>query len=178
MKILKRIFLAILILIGLFLIAAAFMKKEYAIEKEVTINQSKDSVFNYVKMMKNQNIFSVWNRRDPNSKRIYKGTDGEVGFIYSWNGNDEVGEGEQEIKKIVNGERIDFELRFKRPFEANDNGYFITESLSPNQTKVIWGFSGKMPYPMNAMMPLMGMEEMLGADLQKGLNDLKIVLEK
>ncbi len=178
MKILKKIIFVLLALIGIVLIAGLVMTKDYAVEREITINQPKESVFNYVKMMKNQDHFSVWNMKDPNSKRTFTGTDGEIGFIYSWNGNDDVGEGEQEIKKIAPGERIDMELRFKRPMVSTDYAYFVTEAISPNQTKVKWGFNGKMPYPMNVMMLFMNMDEMLGKDLQAGLGNLKSNLEK
>jgi hypothetical protein len=178
MRILKKIIFVLLGLIGIVLITGLVMSNDYAVVREITINQPKDSVFNYVKMMKNQDYFSVWNMKDPNSKRTFTGTDGEIGFIYSWNGNDEVGEGEQEIKKIVPGERIDMELRFKRPMASTDYGYFVTESLSANQTKVKWGFNGKMPYPMNVMMLFMNMDEMLGKDLQASLINLKSNLEK
>lgn len=37
---------------------------------------------------------------------------------------------------------------------------------------------GKMDYPMNVMMPIINMDKMLGDQLQAGLNDLKIILEK
>jgi hypothetical protein len=53
----------------------------------------------------------------------------------------------------------------------------ITKSLSSNQTKVIWGFNGAMPYPMNLMLPIMDMDEMLGKDLETGLKNLKFNLE-
>jgi hypothetical protein len=43
---------------------------------------------------------------------------------------------------------------------------------------VNWGFNGKMPYPMNLMLAFMNMDEMLGKDLQDGLNNLKIIFEK
>ena len=179
MKIIKKIALLLLVLIGLFLLAALFMKKDYAVEREVVINQPRDSVFNYIKHVKNQDHFSVWNQKDPAMKKTFSGTDGQVGFVYGWDSaKDDVGAGEQEIKKITNGERIDFELRFTRPFEDTGYAYFTTETVSPTQTKVKWGFNGKMPFPMNAMMPIMGMEDMLGGDLQKGLNDLKAELEK
>lgn len=178
MRILKKIVFVLLALVGIALVAGLVMTKDYAVEREITINQPKDSVFNYVKMMKNQDSFSVWNMKDPNSKRTFTGTDGEIGFIYSWNGNDDVGEGEQEIKKIIPGERIDMELRFKRPMESTDYAYFVTEALSANQTKVKWGFNGKMPYPMNVIMLFMNMDEMLGKDLQAGLDNLKSNLEK
>jgi uncharacterized protein YndB with AHSA1/START domain len=178
MKILKKILFTVLFLIGIFLVTAFFMKKEYAVEREITINQPIDSVFQFVKYLKNQDQFSVWNQKDPKMKRFTKGTDGQVGAINGWDSTmEEVGAGEQEIKKIIDGSRIDLELRFKKPFEATDSAYFITESISSTQTKVKWGFNGKMPYPMNAMLPFMGLEEMLGGDLQKGLNQLKNVLE-
>ena len=179
MRILKRIFFTLLALIAIVLIAGLFMNKNYAMEREVVVNEPKDTVFHYLKYLKNQDQFSVWNQKDPNSKRTFTGTDGQEGFIYAWDSTmDEVGAGEQEIKKITEGERIDFELRFKRPFEANDNAYFITESITPEQTKVKWGFSGTMPYPMNVMMPFMNMDEMMGKDLQAGLDNMKANLEK
>jgi hypothetical protein len=53
-----------------------------------------------------------------------------------------------------------------------------TESMSDSSTKVKWGFNGSMAYPMNLMLLFMDMEEMLGNDLQQGLDNLKAVLEK
>ena len=70
------------------------------------------------------------------------------------------------------------ELRFTRPFKATDHGYLITESVNENQTKVKWGFTGKMDYPMNLMLVLMDMEGMIGNDMQAGLTNLKNILEK
>lgn len=179
MKIIKRILFALLATIALALVVALFMPKEYSVEREVTINQPKDSVFNYVKYLKNQDNFSVWAKKDPYMKKTFTGVDGTVGAISAWESNDKnVGVGEQEIKKITEGEHIDFELRFKIPFEATDNAYMSTEAISTTETKVKWGFNGSMAYPMNLMLPFMGMDAMLGKDLQTGLDNLKVILEK
>jgi hypothetical protein len=179
MKIFKKIILALLIIVAIALIAGLFMTKDYAIEKEILVNKPKDSVFNYAKYLKNQDHYSVWNMKDPKMEKMYSGIDGTVGFIAGWNSKDKnIGVGEQEIKSIKDGERLDLELRFKVPFEATDNAYMITEAVSSSQTKVIWGFKGKMSYPMNIMLPIMGIEEMLGKDLQEGLVNLKTILEK
>jgi uncharacterized protein YxeA len=105
--------------------------------------------------------------------------DGTVGFIAAWDSdNKEVGKGEQEIINLVEGDRIDLKLRFKKPFEAEDDAYLITQKISDNETNVIWGFKGKMNYPLNFMLLFMNMEKMLGDDLQTGLVDLKTILEK
>lgn len=179
MKILKKILIAMAIIIAIPLIIALFVEKDYAVEREITINKSKQEVFDYIKFLKNQDNFSKWSTMDPNMKKTYRGTDGTVGFVSAWESNDEnVGVGEQEIKKIVEGERIDFELRFIKPFEATEPAFMSTETVSENQTKVKWGFSGHMNYPMNIMMLFMDFEKMIGDDLQTGLGNLKTVLEK
>jgi hypothetical protein len=179
MKIVKKILIGLLSVVALLLIVAAIVKKEYAVEREIVINKPKAEVFEYIKNIKNQDYYSVWNRKDPAMIKEARGIDGTVGFVAAWDSKmEDVGKGEQEIKKIVEGERIDMELRFLAPFEATDNAYMSTEAVSENQTKVKWGFNGKMPYPMNIMLLFMDMEKMLGDDLQKGLDELKVIQEK
>ena len=116
---------------------------------------------------------------DPNMKKSYSGTDGTVGFISSWESTDEnVGVGEQEILKITEGERMDVKLRFKVPFEAEDDAYMITENVDGSSTKVKWGFYGAFPYPMNIFNLIMDMDKQIGGDLEMGLRNLKTVMEK
>jgi hypothetical protein len=179
MKILKKILFVILGIIALILIVGLFVSKDYAVVREITINKPKSEVFDYIKYLKNQDNYSVWSKLDPNMKKEYKGIDGTVGFVSAWDSeNENVGKGEQEIKGISEGDKIDFELRFLEPFEATDNAYMITEMVSENETKVAWGFNGSMAYPMNLMLLFMNMDEMLGKDLETGLQNLKTELEK
>jgi hypothetical protein len=179
MKTFRKVLLGVVAIIAMILIIPIFTKKEYAVEREISINKPKAQVFEYIKYLKNQNNFSVWARMDPNMKKEFSGTDGTVGFVSAWDSQDEnVGKGEQEIKKIKEGDRIDYELRFIKPFEATDYAYMITESENENATKVKWGFDGKMDYPMNFMLLVMDMDKMLGKDLETGLRNLKANLEK
>ncbi|NJK95833.1 MAG: SRPBCC family protein [Bacteroidales bacterium] len=178
MKILKKILIALVIIIAIPMIVALFVKKEYAVEREILINKPKHEVFGYIKYLRNQDNFSKWATMDPNMKKSYRGTDGTVGFVSAWESNqDDVGTGEQEIKKITEGERIDYELRFIKPFESTEAAYMITETVSESQTTVKWGFSGRMDYPMNLMMLFMDFEKMIGNDFETGLNRLKTELE-
>lgn len=178
MKILKITGLVILALILLLLIIAAFIKKDINVTKEIIINKSRQEVFAYVKLLKNQDSYSRWGSMDPNMKKTYTGTDGTVGFISAWVGNKDVGEGEQEILKIDEGNRIDYALRFIKPFKVNSEAFMVFEDTANNQTKVKWGFKSTMPYPMNAMLLFMNAEEMCGKDFQIGLENLKNNLEK
>jgi len=177
MKILKAILFTVLSLVAIVLITAAFVKKDFAVECSVVINRPKVQVFEYLKSLKSQNDWSTWGRKDPAMKTEYIGTDGTVGFISKWDGNKEVGSGEQEIKKIVEGERIETELRFKKPLKITNMAHFTTEAIDSSITKVNWGFEGSMPYPLN-IMNLMDMSETVGKDFQEGLNNLKAKLEQ
>ncbi|MDQ3192844.1 MAG: SRPBCC family protein [Bacteroidota bacterium] len=179
MKILKIVLIALTIIIAIPLLIALGIKKEYAVEREIVINKSSDEVFNYLKYLKNQDNFSVWNKMDPDMKKSYTGTDGTIGFIAHWDSeNKEVGKGTQTITNITEGERIDTHLKFLIPFEAEDDAYMITEPVAENQTKVKWGFTGKMDYPSNFFLLIMDMEDMIGGDLETGLSNLKEVMEK
>lgn len=179
MKYIKLTLKIILILIAIPLIIAIFTKKEYGVEREIIINKPKQEVFDYIKLLKNQDNYSKWNMIDPDIKKTYQGTDGTVGFISRWESyKEEIGSGEQEIVKIVEGERIDFELRFIKPFESTEPAYMTTEYIGKHQTKVVWGFNGHMNYPMNLMLLFIDMEKMIGNDLEIGLSNLKKILEQ
>ncbi len=179
MKILKIILIVVVVIVAIPLVGALFVKGEFAVTRSITINKPKQDVFGYIVMLKNQNNFSKWAQMDPAMKKEYKGTDGTVGFVSAWESdNKDVGMGEQEIKKITDGERIDYELRFKKPMNVTNNAYMATEAVTPAQTKVTWSFNGKMPYPLNFMGVFMNMEELVGKDLEIGLNNLKGIMEK
>lgn len=179
MNVIKKIILGLLSIVILALIVALFLPKEYHVEREVTIKKPIDSVFNYVKYLKNQNNFSVWARLDPAMKKTFSGTDGTVGAISGWDStNKNVGKGEQEIKIIIPNERIEYELRFKTPMESTAKAYITTEEITPTQTQVKWAFDGSSPYPMNLMMVFMNIDQMLGEQLETGLQNLKIILEE
>jgi|SRR6185312_2403667 len=178
MKIAKKLVVVLAIILTIPLIIALFTRKDYIVEREVVINKPKQDVFNYVKLLRNQVNYSTWSKLDPNTKMEYKGTDGTPGFVSSWNGNKDVGMGEQEIKSITEGSRIDYNLHFIKPMNEKATSYMTTDAVSVKQTKVKWGMAGKMAYPMNFMLVVCNMDKLLGPELQAGLNNLKGVLEK
>lgn len=177
MKILKKILFVIAGLIVLALVVALFVSKEYSVRREITINKPSQEVFDYVKFIKNQEHYNKWVMMDPAMKKDYKGTDGTVGFVYAWDSKkDDVGKGEEEIKLLEEGKKVNLEVRFIRPFEGLAVTEMTTEAVSSTQTKVSWGMSGQSAYPMNLMNTVM--DGMLGADLEESLQTLKGILEK
>jgi len=163
-------------IVVLFLLLALIVKKDFALEKKIIIDKPKAEVFNYLKMIKNQEKYSVWVMKDPDIKIMYTGADGTVGFISSWTSDDKnVGIGAQEIIKINEGESMDVEIRFKKPFEATNYAHTDVTALSAVQTKVSNVFTGKQKFPMNVMN--LFMDKLIGKDMLQNLVNMKANIE-
>ena len=107
------VFLYILIaLVALFVVLALFAPKSYDVNRSIVIKRPISEVFQYLKLIRNQDHWSPWKKKDPNMHQEFIGTDGEPGFISKWEGNKDVGMGEQELIKIIDNEKIESQLRF------------------------------------------------------------------
>jgi len=177
MKALRIIGISLGVLVALVFLVAAFMPKEYTVEREIVVEKPKIVVFQYIKYLENQNEYSYWMKLDPQVQTSNNGIDGTVGYVSTWDSkNEDVGKGEQEIKAVAEGERVDYEIRFKEPFESVSQSYMETRALSDTQTTVVWGFKGRMSVPANLL--IAGMKSVLGQQMQEGLNNMKKVLEE
>ncbi|MFN0081441.1 MAG: SRPBCC family protein [Ferruginibacter sp.] len=176
MKIIKKILIGLATVVLLLLILALFVSKDYKVERSITINKPKTEIFNYIKYLKNQNEYSKWARMDTGMRKVFMGTDATPGFISAWrSSNKDVGMGEQEIKKIIDGQQVDYEIRFEKPMKDVATSFMRTDSIGANETVVKWQIAGHMTYPGN----LMGlvMDKLIGGDLQTGLENLKKLQE-
>ncbi len=176
MKIIKKIILGIIALIALLLVVALFIPNDYTVSVSTLINKPKSVVFDYVKLIKNQEKYSIWVMQDPNIVMNYQGKDGTVGFKASWTSKDDnVGEGSQQITAVTE-DRIDVDLHFERPMKGDSKAATIVETVSENQTKVTAEFYGHAAYPMN-LMSIIGKKIITDAQTQN-LANLKKILEE
>ncbi|HET6995182.1 MAG TPA: SRPBCC family protein [Chitinophagaceae bacterium] len=176
MNILTIILLVVAAIIVLLLVIALFMKKEHYVKREIIINAPQQKVFDFLKLLKNQEQFNKWAKTDSNRKEETRGTDGTVGFIYSWSGNKSAGMGEKEIISIVEGKKIETEIRFVKPIRTSARVIMETESVSADQTKVSLSNAGTLKYPLNIMIPMV--EKNFPKDMDTSLSTLKNILEK
>lgn len=177
MKFLKRLLLFIAAIIVIALITALFVKKEYNLTKEIIINKPKQQVFDYVAQLKNQNEYGVWFKMDTAMKQTFTGTDGTIGFINAWESKT-MGNGQQKITGIINGESIRTEMIIKSVIDFKSDASMNLKSINDSITNVSWTMGGKTPYPFNIMGLFMSMEDAVGKDYTTGLVNLKSILEK
>jgi hypothetical protein len=106
MSIIVTILLAVAGIIALLLIIALFMKKEHYIKREIIINAPRQKVFDYVKLLKNQDKFNKHAMAGPDREREYKGTDGTIGFIYAWKGIKMPAKAKRKLRTSLKGKKL------------------------------------------------------------------------
>jgi len=176
MNILITILLVLISIIALLLIIGLFAKREHYVKREIIINAPLQKVFDYVKLLKNEDEWNKNGKTDPNKKQEFRGKDGTVGFIIAFRGNKNVGVGEKEITNIIEEKRIEIEMRFVKPLTFTATLTMDTESLSNNQTKVNLSHTDKMKYPLSIMIPMF--EKMFAKQMDISSSNLKNILEK
>ena len=170
------IFITIALIIAVILIVAMVMPKTTIITSQTQIDCPRDKVFNYIKFLGNQKNYNKWVMADPNVKMTYTGTDGTVGFTSAWLSQDSsVGQGEQEIIKIYEGEGYEAELRFEKPFKGISYSKTMIETIDSNKSLVTTTFTSNAPFPMNLLSYFM--KDMLLKDMNENGANLKKILE-
>ncbi len=136
---------------------------------------AKPDVFAFIKLNENQKLYSKWLSLDPDTKIELRGAeDGTPGSILAFESkNKKVGKGEWETTKVVEYERVEFTLRFIEPFAFVANGYFSTQAVTKDQTRITWVYNSGMDWPMNFILIFLDMDKIVGNDIQISLTSLK-----
>src|SRR3989304_6767300 len=121
MKIFKNVLTVLISILIIIVVVGLVLPKNVTIERPIAINSPVDSVFVQVSHFRNMSEWSPWKDYDPDMKVTYEGTDGQVGAVYKWEGNGDVGKGSQEITSIEKNKRIDIELSFIEPWESRSD---------------------------------------------------------
>ncbi len=179
MNVLKKIVLALVVVIAVALIAAAFVSKELVYEKSITVNAPIETTWEHVNSLDDLDKWSPWNDIDPNMKKEMTGTDGEIGATASWDSKvEDVGKGSQTIAKMEAPNLFETDLKFYTPYESEAKGYIKLAEEGKATTKITWGFHSEMPYPFNLMMAFSDMEASMGDTWSNGLSKLKSLSEE
>ncbi len=171
----------ILIIIGVLAVIVCVLgftgNDTYRYERSVTIAAPADLVYTHVSSLGALDKWNPWNDLDPAMKKSMEGTDGTVGAIARWDGNEDVGKGEQRIDSLVPGQLVRTHLSFKEPFE-NEADAAIELASAGDSTTVTWAMMGENGFMNKVICTFMDMDAMIGKDFEKGLGRLKEQAEK
>lgn len=170
------------VFLSLILILAVISPNDFILEREIIIAKPKAAVFEELKFLKNHEKWNAWSRKDPKMKKEFRGTDGAPGFISVWESeHEEVGTAEQEILNITDGQKMETQIRFQKPFTASFMSYVVLESAGDSSTKVLLGMSDKMKFPMTVISFIfnvcLGNQNKIISNMDESLKNLKTLLE-
>lgn len=159
------------------LILAAMKPKQFRVERSIAIAAPASGIFPYLENLMQQRLWSPYEQKDPDMKRVYSGPERGVGQIYEWDGNKEIGSGRQEIMALTKDEKVEATIDFYRPMRASNRLEFL---LKPDAagTKVTWAIFGPAPLSSRIFSIFMDFDKMVGNEFEKGLLQLKALAEK
>lgn len=173
---LKKIAIVFALLMIIFVIIVAVQPAEYRVARSATIAAPQPAVFEQVNDLHKWEAWSPWAKLDPAMKQTYEGPPAGTGATYHWSGNSKVGEGRMTITESQPSDLIRIKLDFIKPFASTADTDF---SFKPeaNQTAVTWSMAGKKNFMSKAFGLFVNMDKMIGADFEKGLAQLKSLVE-
>ncbi len=162
--------------VAVFLIIVALQPAEFRVSRSATIAASPSAVFPHVNDLHKWEAWNPWGKIDPAMKQTYEGAPAGVGAIYSWVGNSQVGEGRMTITESRPSDLVQIKLEFFKPFKGTNTAEF-TFKPEGNQTAVTWSMWGKKNFLVKIFHLFMSMDNMIGGQFEKGLADMKAVVE-
>ena len=141
------------------------------VERTDTIQTTPEALLPYLAELPRWVDWSPWEGADPALKREYTGEPGAVGSTYAWNGNRKAGAGTMRIES-VQADGVGLALEFTRPFRSSSHVRFL---LTPegDRTRVIW----RMESPRTFFSRFFDLDKLIGPDFEKGLRQLKQLVE-
>ena len=175
-SIVKRIFLVIVLGIVAFVGFVAIQPADFQIVRSTTINAPAKSVFPHVNDFHQWDAWSPWAKLDPAVNNTFGGPALGKDAVFSWDGNDKVGEGRMTILESRLDELVKIKLEFIRPFEDTSTTEF-TFKPDGEKTVVTWSMSGHKGFVNKAVCLFMNMDKIVGGDFEKGLASMKSIVE-
>lgn len=165
---LKKILLALVVIVAAFLGYVALQPSTMRVQRTGTIDAPPDVAFAQVNDFRAWEAWSPWAKLDPNSKATFEGPTAGAGSVFHWSGNDQVGEGTMTITESKPYETIRIKLDFRKPFAGTNDVEFAFKPEG-NQTAVSWTMTGEKNFFCKLMGVFMDMDQMIGGDFEKGL---------
>ncbi len=152
------------------------MSETFTVVRTATIDASPADAYRYVVDFRRWDDWSPWEDLDPTREKSYAGATTGRGARHAWSGNHKVGHGRMEITAADEPTRVDIVIDFLRPIKATNTAAFVLEP-SERGTAVTWSMTGRRTLFMRATGIFRAIEAAIGRDFERGLVNLKAVVE-
>jgi hypothetical protein len=180
MKTLKKIGIALLVVVVLLITGSFFLSSKSHVERSIVINASDSLVFDKVNNLKNFITWMPWAKKDPAIQMEFFGGEKGLGQGYTWRSNkSDVGNGKMTIVQSTPNTVVVMEMDFEG---MGKSGATFTLNKEAEGTKITWALDSNgegMPAMLTVPHKYMSlfMDKMVGPDFELGLNNLKAACE-
>lgn len=171
-----KILVGVLVLVGVLAIVIAQRPSHFRVARSVTVSAPPEAVFPHVNGNRVWEPWSPWTKQDPSLKLVYEGPETGVGSASSWE-SEKSGVGRSTIVESRPSNLIRFRLDMLKPMKATNDVEF-TFVPQGDQTVVTWAMSGENYFVGKAFGLFVDCDKMIGDSFQRGLDDLKALVEK
>ena len=167
MRILKYIFLLILLAFFALSVFVATQKGDFTVERSKVIKSPRNTVFNYVNDYRNWENFGSWKADDPKMEFIYPQHTMGKGGSYSWKGT----EGNGNVKTIALVENTSIHQKMDHSGTVSDVHWMFKDTLGG--TKVTWRSTGHMSFRFKIYSAFNGgVDKVIGTMYERSLANL------
>lgn len=172
----KKILIVLVGIVAALAVVVALRPADFRIARSASFSAPPAAVFEQVNDLHKFQEWSPWAKLDPAAKNSFQGPPSGTGAAFSWAGNMEVGEGTMTITESRPGELVRFRLDFRKPIAGTNTAEF-TFQPEGGGTLVTWSMEGKNGFIAKAVGLVMDCDRMVGGQFEKGLADLKKIVE-
>ncbi len=175
---LKKIFLVIAVLLLALCIYAALKPATFLVAREISIKATPEVIFTHINNAKKANDWMPWKEIDQEAVMVELGPEEGVGSGSKWDSKGQMGTGQAVVIESVPNVKVVTQLTYTKPMEMSQ---LATVSLSPNEsgdTNVRWEVTGENTFMGRLMCIFMDMDKIVGQQFEKGLNNLKRIVEE
>ena len=160
-------------LLGLFIVISFFLPKDYYVERTVQISAPAVLIYSQVVDLEAWMEWDPWGDLDPEMKVTFGEIRSGAGASYAWE-SETSGDGTMTIVETEAPNLAKYELVFAG-YEDNPSYSVISlesaDAIGP--TSVKWTFEGSVGDKLFARWMVLLMDKFVGANYEKGLNNLK-----
>jgi len=176
MLFIKRLLMTVCSLMIILALAGFVLPQKQHVERSTDISATAEEIYPYLASPKLFGEWSPWSKIDPNMKVQYTGPAMGKGAGMAWQSEEQsVGSGTWQIVDAVENKSLSVEMDFNEQGTASS---FFRLDPKDSKTQVTWGFDTDAG--MNPLMRWVGllMDKMVGSEYEKGLAELKVLMEK
>lgn len=176
MSIASIVFALIALALLIVVMSAAARPDTFALKRSLRMQAPRARIFPLINDLRAHATWSPFDKPDPATRKTYRGAAGGQGAVYEWEGRAQTGSGRIEIAQSTPDSRIEMKLHMFKPMKASNTVVFSLHD-SDGGTEVTWAMQGNLPFVAKIFHLFCNMDRICGGEFEKGLTNLKGIVE-